>query len=179
MTTFFCHFLLSLVLLLKYFYKVFLSIFAVIIAGTNLTQQELDDRVTSQLMEHKLLLDEKETEKGTAKEKTEKCSKKEESSSFAGVTKSKIETKTEANTFCTEEDLDAELKLRLEQRRKELEEEWRLEQAVIQRQLERERLLKKRGTQEENTLKKSVSFQDEESSKVKIELIKHFLLFLF
>ncbi|XP_050392612.1 uncharacterized protein LOC126811153 isoform X1 [Patella vulgata] len=36
-----------------------------LIPGTNLTKQELEDRVTSQLMEHKLFLDEKENEKGS------------------------------------------------------------------------------------------------------------------
>lgn len=40
--------------------------------GTNLTQKELDEKVISQLMEHKLLLDEKEIEKGTKKEKDSK-----------------------------------------------------------------------------------------------------------
>ncbi|XP_045195109.2 uncharacterized protein LOC123550788 isoform X3 [Mercenaria mercenaria] len=127
-----------------------------VVPGTDLTQQELDERITSQLMEHKLLLDERETEKGTKKQTVEKP-----------VEKTKPAIRTEVRRLeATEEEIDRELQERLAQRRRELEEEWRLEQEVIQRQLERERLLK-REKQEENTLRKSVSFQDE---KVREEL---------
>ena len=43
-------------------------LFLVLHVGTGLTQKQLDEKVISQLMEHKLLLDEKETERGTKKE---------------------------------------------------------------------------------------------------------------
>ena len=42
--------------------------FLLLHVGTGLTQKQLDEKVISQLMEHKLLLDEKETERGTKKE---------------------------------------------------------------------------------------------------------------
>lgn len=129
--------------------------------GTDLTQKELDDRITSQLMEHKLLLDEQEKEKGTRKEKSEE------------VKKPTVQTETRKYER-TEEEIDQELRERLAQRRRELEEEWKLEQEVIQRQLERERLLK-REKQEENTLRKSVTFEDE---KVKEDLkVRTFVCF--
>lgn len=122
-----------------------------VVPGTNLTQKELDDRITSQLMEHKLLLDEKQTEKGTRKERSEKTEEMK-----APVVNANADTRRPEGI----DEVDQELRERLAQRRQELEEEWRLEQEVIQRQLERERLLK-REKQEENTLRKSVTFEDQ------------------
>ena len=100
--------------------------------GTRITQRELEDRVTSQLMEHKLLLDERETEKGTYKDDKDW----DESRSL---------------------EKEAELQRRLEDRRRQ----WEQEQDAIEREIERQRLLKKRDKQEENTLRKSVSFKEE------------------
>lgn len=114
-----------------------------------MTQRELDERIMSQLMEHKLLIDERETEKGTKKERTLKPI----------TLKSTLRTDAPSPPLPTAEDIDTELRQRLAMRRQELEQEWKVEQEVIQRQLERERLLKRRETLEENTLKKSVSFK--------------------
>ena len=102
------------------------------LTGTKITQRELEERITSQLMEHKLLLDERETEKGTYKDEKDR---------------------DESRTL----EKEIELQQRLEERRRE----WEKEQDRIEREIERERLLKKREKQEENTLKKSVSFRDE------------------
>ncbi|XP_060597084.1 LOW QUALITY PROTEIN: uncharacterized protein LOC132751004 [Ruditapes philippinarum] len=127
-----------------------------IVPGTDLTQKELDERITSQLMEHKLLLDERETEHGTKKQTVELT--KEQPKPVIKTETRRYEESRRSEVMEGEE--DRELQERLAMRRRELEEEWRLEQEVIHRQLERERLLK-REKQEENTLRKSVSFQDE------------------
>lgn len=112
-----------------------------LVPGTNLTQKQLDERITSQLMEHKLLLDEKETEKGTNKDKKE-----------------------QTGDQPTETELERELRERLEARRREWEMEWEKQQELIAAE-ERERLLKRRQTQEDNTLRKSVSFKEEQSGE--------------
>ena len=117
-----------------------------IILGTNITQRELDDKITSQLMEHKLLLDERETERGTRKDE-----------------KDIDEAAREARNV----EKEMELQRRLEERRRE----WEREQDMIEREIERERLLKTREKQEENTLKKSVSFKDELVDEEVIEMI--------
>lgn len=50
-----------------------------LIPGTNITQKELDDRVVSQLVEHKLLLDERQTEKDNKEvEREEELRRREE-----------------------------------------------------------------------------------------------------
>jgi hypothetical protein len=107
-------------------------------------------------MEHKLLLDERETEQGTKKQTVELI--KEQPKPVIKTDSRRYEEARRSEVMEGEE--DRELQERLAMRRRELEEEWRLEQEVIHRQLERERLLK-REKQEENTLRKSVSFQDE------------------
>ena len=125
--------------------------------GTDLTQQQLDERIATQLNEHKQLLDEKETEKGTNKEEKDvaETTKKMETISLNNSSVIRSETvKLEDEGL-----LDNELEKRLAQRRKEIEEQWQKEQEEIQKQIEKEKLLKKREKQEENTLKKSVTFE--------------------
>lgn len=54
-------------------------IFSPCLVGTNITQKELDDRVVSQLVEHKLLLDERQTEKDNKEvEREEELRRREE-----------------------------------------------------------------------------------------------------
>ena len=141
-----------------------------------MTQKELDDHITSQLMEHKLLLDERENEKGTKKQTVEQTTKQPRP-----VVKTESRRLDVTQSSEVSEGEDRELQERLAMRRRELEEEWRLEQEVIQRQLERERLLK-REKQEENTLRKSVSFKDErveEDVKVIIFVYSRFYYIIY
>ena len=103
-------------------------------------------------MEHKLLLDERETEKGTRKHEKdvdESCTKR--------VVR---EVRQTCESERTQAEVDLELKQRLDARRQELELSWAREQEVIQRELEKERLRKRlEQLEQENTLKKSVSFK--------------------
>ncbi|XP_052286789.1 uncharacterized protein LOC127882276 isoform X1 [Dreissena polymorpha] len=159
-----------------------------VVPGTSLSEQELNDRIASQLMEHKLLLDERETEKGTRKEKREPAVRKGTVTSDSAprpgssipeelqkrldethrlwceeMEKKQLEQASTERSLGAEDpiDVEAQLQRKLEERRQELDRQWEAEQALIQSQIERERLLKRREKQEENHLRsKSVSFSD-------------------
>lgn len=199
------------------------------ILGTGMTFQDLTDKVTSQLVEHKLLLDERETEKDyqerIEREKRQKeleveiekgrqkrrelelerekrqesdiefalerqkerlrALEREREEEQARLLKLEQEQQYELEKIKKLEDqkwreeqrfveiererkaeiqqkIDAKLREEQEQsimeREKESEEKWREEERLAE--IDRERLLRKREKQEENLLKKSVSFQD-------------------
>lgn len=117
------------------------------VPGTNLTQKELDKRIALQLREHKWLLDEKETEKGTQKAK-----ESEKLGDSVEVVKPPSPQEVKLD--------DMELQQRLEARRKQWEKNWHYEQESLKQEIEQERLLKKREKREHNMLQKHVHFKD-------------------
>ncbi|XP_022289084.2 uncharacterized protein LOC111101086 isoform X2 [Crassostrea virginica] len=222
-----------------------------LIPGTNITQKELDDKVVSQLVEHKLLLDERQTEKDNRevereeelrrreeevrrereekmrrmeeemrrrerdmmlrqeveirreeeermaqkvrddyerqkreaeeeyrrkkeeeiarmKEAEEYLRARQEGSATVTVEDKQVveETSNEKETGQTEKMEDLEERSSLEERRRMLERERdrhraRLQEIEREMEVERMRLLRKRDKQEENMLKKSVTFEDQ------------------
>ena len=114
----------------------------VLSSGTNMTQGQLDNKISSQLMEHKQLLDQNETE----------ILDKDRPDS-AGSAEEKANKEETEKMYMKKDTLSMqEIGSRIQCLELELERE---------RRNEREVLLKKREKQEENTLKKSVSFRDE------------------
>ncbi|WAR08091.1 CK016-like protein, partial [Mya arenaria] len=158
-----------------------------VVPGTSITQQQLDDKIASQLLEHKLLLDEKENEKGTRKCEQESRKVMEEGREFSEECQRRREQRRDLSEECqkrrdqgrqlSEEcqksreqgrKLPEDLQRRLEEVYGQWQEEKEKEKELILSQIDRERLLKKREKQDEIGLRKTVCF-DETSKGVNTE----------
>ncbi|XP_052811445.1 uncharacterized protein LOC128239049 isoform X2 [Mya arenaria] len=71
-----------------------------VVPGTSITQQQLDDKIASQLLEHKLLLDEKENEKGTRKCEQESRKVMEEGREFSEECQRRREQRRDLSEEC-------------------------------------------------------------------------------
>ncbi|OWF44512.1 uncharacterized protein LOC110458274 [Mizuhopecten yessoensis] len=145
-----------------------------LVPGTNMTQGQLDEKVTSQLMEHKLIIDEGQRdrqyeEKAAREEKSLDVEKVEYNNekqlmedSEKVLIKAQQRERTEQQMAERIQALERELELeRQKEKDLELKKQMEADELEFERQMERERLLRKREKQEENLLRKSVSFKDD------------------
>ncbi|XP_060072510.1 uncharacterized protein LOC132552362 [Ylistrum balloti] len=151
-----------------------------LVPGTDMTQGQLDEKITSQLMEHKLIINTKQSdrqneEKAAREEKSLDIEKEEQKNekqlmeeSEKALIKAQQKERTEEDLAARIQELEQQLELerQKEQNRQtekdlELRQQMEADQLEWERQMERERLLRKREKQEENILRKSVTFKDD------------------
>ncbi|XP_033739504.1 golgin subfamily A member 6-like protein 1 [Pecten maximus] len=147
-----------------------------LVPGTDMTRGQLNEKITSQLMEHKLTIAEKQNEeKAAQEEKSLDVEKKEYSNekqlmeeSEKALIRAQQRERTEEELAMRIHLLERELELermkelrRQEEKDLELKQQMEIDQQELEKQMERESLLRKREKQEENLLRKSVSFKDD------------------
>ncbi|XP_069103634.1 uncharacterized protein [Argopecten irradians] len=147
-----------------------------LVPGTDLTRGQLNEKITTQLMEHQLSISDKQNEEKAAREEKstdeeEKVSKDEkqlmeESEKVLIMAQEKERTEEELaqRIQLLEQELERERqkeKMRQEEKDLQLRQQMEADQLEYERQIERERLLRKREKQEENLLRKSVSFKED------------------
>ncbi|KAL3882965.1 hypothetical protein ACJMK2_029266 [Sinanodonta woodiana] len=131
-----------------------------VVPGTSMTEKQIKEKVMSQLMEHKLVLDHTEMEKGTSAKLQTDLSEQERKFLHEKLLELEDEKQEREKILNLQREIACLKEMhRLEDLEFKKEAEKQRESKEIQ--YDKERLLAKRDKQEENTLKKSVSFSDE------------------